>query len=159
MWKQIFQPTLFGTARAWTCVRNRCWRRKVLVRIIRCWWRFRSFWSPKSSIFSHQRRASTVKRCHQHLYSCQHTQIFTNFKSPTSRCRRHHCRRKNASFLIFYTAQIKNWFLFHINAEFDFQSNTWNYPKNMVPAWDWQLDYPYVPNNVIIARDSLKWPE
>ena len=27
-----------------------CWTRKVLVTILRCWWRFWPFWSPTSSI-------------------------------------------------------------------------------------------------------------
>ena len=50
-------------------VGDECWRRNVLMTIIRCWWRFKSFWSPTSTIFLHYRRAPTFKRCHHHRIS------------------------------------------------------------------------------------------
>ena len=38
------------------------WRRNVLVRTMRCWWQFWPSWSPKSTIFSHKRWGSTLKK-------------------------------------------------------------------------------------------------
>ena len=46
-----------------------CWRRNVLVTIMRCWWKFWPFWSPTFTIFLHKCRVSTSQRCHQHRNS------------------------------------------------------------------------------------------
>jgi len=80
-------------------VGDRCWRRNVLVIILRCWWAFWPFWSPTISISSPKRRAPTSKRCHQH------TKIVTNCKSPTSQCRQHDCSR----------ILLKSWLIFEYN--------------------------------------------
>ena len=74
------------------------WRRFVLMTILRCWWRFLSFWSPTSSISRLSKRraqTSTGKRCHQDLNSVanilklsptvsyQHHNVTNNTMSPT----------------------------------------------------------------------------
>jgi len=63
-------------------VGNGCWRRNVLVAILKCWWRFCHFSSLTSSIFL-LLASGSFKGCYQYRNSV------TNIKSLTSTCYQH----------------------------------------------------------------------
>ena len=45
----------------------------------------------------------------------------------------------------------KSWLCYHINVIYDFESRTWKSPTEVVPSSQWQLEYPYLPYNLILA--------
>ena len=44
-----------------------------------------------------------------------------------------------------------SWLCYHINVIYDFESRTWKSPTEVVPSLQWQLEYPYLPYNLILA--------
>ena len=45
----------------------------------------------------------------------------------------------------------QSWLCFHINVIYEFESRTWRSPTEAVPSSQWQLEYPYLPYNLILS--------